>query len=347
MKRWVLIICSGLLILMLTACGGKKTENLSGDLPSQRVEAESEKPDTEVQQPVSIHSERVIAIDGMKNVRDLGGLVTTDGKMIQKGLVFRGSEMSGAYANITQQGIEKLRNTYQIQTELDLRKDTEATDNGIQVTGSKLGADVQYIHLSAKDYYDFLRGTSNEAEIMRVFADYSNYPILFHCIYGADRTGTVAFLLEALVGVSYDDLIADYELTGWRDREYSPFKILTTAYEKKLEGSDLQDKTYRVFRDVYGLTEMEISNIRNIFLTDSAVFESDSLTAPYSVSGDQVVFHLNLRNSTKVQSVEYQGQPIAFELSDNVLTFSGLTLIDGEVGTITFDDGSSLKFGIR
>ena len=35
----------------------------------------------------------------------------------------------------------------------------------------------------------------------------------FHCAGGADRTGTLAFLIEALVGVSENDLSKDYELT--------------------------------------------------------------------------------------------------------------------------------------
>ena len=37
--------------------------------------------------------------------------------------------------------------------------------------------------------------------------------VFFHCAGGADRTGSLAFLIEALLGVSESDLSKDYELT--------------------------------------------------------------------------------------------------------------------------------------
>ena len=48
---------------------------------------------------------------------------------------------------------------------------------------------------------------------MRVFANQANYPILFHCTYGRDRTGTLAFMINGLLGVSRKDLYRDFELT--------------------------------------------------------------------------------------------------------------------------------------
>lgn len=325
-------------LTLLTACSPEKNE---------KVEKEEAPPVQEEEtKQTSIHGERVISVEGMKNVRDLGGLVTTEGKTIKTGIVLRGSEMSGNYANITEQGKKFLIETYKIKTELDLRKDSEALDHGVQVTGSKLGTEVRYVHMSAMDYYGFIKGTSNEADILRVFADYNNYPILFHCIYGADRTGTVAFVLESLVGVPYEDLLADYELTSGRDREYRQYAILAAVYENKLEGDSYQDKTYRVCKNVFGLTEMEISNIMNIFLTDSAVFEADSLTKPYSVSGKEVVFHLNMRDSFSVQSVEYNGIPVEFQFDGKMLRLSNVTPTEQAKGKITFDDGAVLWFEV-
>jgi hypothetical protein len=43
--------------------------------------------------------------------------------------------------------------------------------------------------------------------------------VLFHCIRGHDRTGIIALLLLALVGVTPDDIIADYELSPDPDRD--------------------------------------------------------------------------------------------------------------------------------
>ncbi len=51
--------------------------------------------------------------------------------------------------------------------------------------------------------------------IFSTLADESNYPVYFHCNAGADRTGTLAFLIEGLLGVSYEDTIRDFELTSF------------------------------------------------------------------------------------------------------------------------------------
>lgn len=40
-------------------------------------------------------------------------------------------------------------------------------------------------------------------------------PVYFHCGIGADRTGTIAVMLEALLGVSQSDIDKDYELTNF------------------------------------------------------------------------------------------------------------------------------------
>lgn len=40
------------------------------------------------------------------------------------------------------------------------------------------------------------------AEILRVFIDPSNYPVLFHCTHGKDRTGIISCILGLIAGIS-------------------------------------------------------------------------------------------------------------------------------------------------
>lgn len=289
---------------------------------------------------------RVVIIDGVKNARDLGGILSQDEIEIKSGLIYRCGEMDNPQGTvITPNGIQTCLEEFKIKTDLDLRRVDEITDTGEVPKFSPLGEDVNYIHNSSTEYYNFLLGKTNEAEIMRVFADWHNYPILFHCKHGADRTGTIALLLEALVGVEEEELIQDYELTGWRDREYQPFQFLLEGLKRKINGNTLQEKVYNVFSVNLGLTDMEISNIYNIMMTDSAIFESDSLKQPVNDSDGKMEFHINLRSSKSVSSVEYDGDEIKYEFNNNTLTLLNVTLVDGIRGQIIFDDGAVLCFG--
>jgi Protein tyrosine/serine phosphatase len=50
--------------------------------------------------------------------------------------------------------------------------------------------------------------------VLRVLADATNHPIVFHCAAGKDRTGLVAALLLSLLGVDDETIAADYARTS-------------------------------------------------------------------------------------------------------------------------------------
>jgi len=50
--------------------------------------------------------------------------------------------------------------------------------------------------------------------VLRALADETLHPIVFHCAAGKDRTGIVAALLLALLGVDDETIAADYALTA-------------------------------------------------------------------------------------------------------------------------------------
>ena len=165
---------------------------------------------------------RFLKVDNICNVRDLGGIPTADGKKrIRFGLVFRGGEMNGyhqdysdQYCRINTNGRAALERAG-IAAVLDLRTDSEA----LNITSSPLGEDVDYIRFTrANDYYyDKCWNSDVYIQAMQWLIDRlrEGKPVYFHCIYGADRTGTLAFLLEALLGVGENELAKDYELTSF------------------------------------------------------------------------------------------------------------------------------------
>lgn len=210
-------------------------------------------------------SPRVLTIDGIVNVRDIGGWKTTDGKMIRQGLLYRGSELDGMIEpdyKLTETGITQMREMLGIRMDMDLRHAGE----------NVLGEDVKHVCYSAIQYSGIFADERKEA-VRRVFADLANpenYPIYMHCTYGADRTGTICYLLEALLGVSDADLMRDYELTGLTYQYVSeslmdPFVEEMAAYE----GETTMEKVENYLLSI-GVTEEEIASIRQIFLEDES-----------------------------------------------------------------------------
>jgi len=162
---------------------------------------------------------RVISVSGGRNIRDLGGYKTESGKTVKYGLLLRGAQLNGRNGGpmLTADGIETMRNILGVKTELDLRKGGENGDDGGQ-TSCFFGADKNYLKYSFEQYDNALKSQANLTYIKEIFAflaDENNYPVYFHCNAGADRTGTLAYLINGLLGVSYEDLTKDFELTSF------------------------------------------------------------------------------------------------------------------------------------
>lgn len=142
------------------------------------------------------------------NVRDLGGWEVPGGH-VAYGKIYRGAKLSSRMSSSAK---DIFLNQLGIKLDLDLRgiKDSEATVGPVVE-----GAD--YIKFPVEK--NLGRGTGNTQELyqqaIRTVIAYlsEGKPVYFHCAGGADRTGSLAFLIEALVGVSESDMSKDYEMT--------------------------------------------------------------------------------------------------------------------------------------
>ena len=288
---------------------------------------------TDVRSFKTLETPRLIWLSGTANVRDIGGWKDKDGNAMIQGLAFRGKPLS----ELDSVGVEQAK-ALGIRTQFDLRSAEDHSKEQVNGVG-KLGPDVKLVNVAARSYYDFISATITAREI-RVFADWSNYPIYFHCAAGADRTGSLAYVLEGLCGVEDISLIMDYELTVYRDRTYNGFPEFVQA-TRKMKGDTMQEKLYNHFHKRLGLTHMELSNIYNIFMTESAVFDSNSLSSgkreTYGVS-----FDLVLRKSGGVSSVKVNGADVKWSMKGNTLT----VMTDAGEGVILLKDGAELKFSL-
>lgn len=219
---------------------------------------------------VTAASPRIISVDGVSNVRDIGGWQTKDGRVINQGLLFRGNEIDAAYCpefRISDKGIVQLTNELRIITDFDLRGKAAVIPEQ-----SPLGASVKHLQFGIeayngafeKEYQDEMRAAFS------ALADKSNYPMYMHCTYGLDRTGTVCYILEALLGLSEEDLIKEYELsclyyTSLNTRDSSTDFMQFLPEFNSLEGADAQEKAQNYLLSI-GITQEEINSIKNIFL---------------------------------------------------------------------------------
>ena len=226
---------------------------------------------------------RWIELEGnVENVRDLGGWRTSGGRRIRFGAAFRGQGLNRNSVNgeapgpnrLTANDIKYMTKTLGIKTDLDLRSDSEVAD----MKESPLGPQTRYVHNSSFAFKELFTpaGKAAMAENIRIFADACNYPVYFHCIGGADRTGSLAYVLCGLCGVAKEDLERDWESTFYPDipevleNDYGAPFLNGTCWRAsrhfdegfaKYPGRTLQEKIEAFVLDC-GATPEEIAKVR-------------------------------------------------------------------------------------
>ena len=166
-------------------------------------------------------------IDGVtKNMRDLGGWKAADGRTIRYGRLYRGARVDDIQSNPTAKGI--FVDDLGVDMDLDLRGLPPGSQGG---SGEKnpwrAGDPVQYVNVQLWHYFhhqatqypvpEISEGESADVyqSTIRTIIGWlkEDRVVYFHCHGGSDRTGTLAFLIEGLLGVSEEDLSKDYEVT--------------------------------------------------------------------------------------------------------------------------------------
>lgn len=160
-----------------------------------------------------------------KNMRDLGGWKAGD-KTIRYGRLYRGARVDDIQGNPTAKDI--FLNDLGVDIDLDLRGLPPGTQGGSGEENPWTSNDpVQYVNIQLWHYFyhqatqypvpEISQGESADIyqSTIRTIIGWlkEGKVVYFHCHGGSDRTGTLAFLIEGLLGVSEEDLSKDYELT--------------------------------------------------------------------------------------------------------------------------------------
>ena len=212
---------------------------------------------------------RHLKAEGTANVRDLGGWPTASGLPIRYGRIFRGAEWNGGH-NLEPEAIEALR-LAGIKAELDLRSDSEAKS----ITKSVLGNDITYKRTPLAQTASHMDGLTNSKDTYKAALQFvltcvkNDKPVYFHCAIGRDRTGTLAFLLEGVLGMSKSDIYKDYELTNFSyfNTPCSKGQLddMFAAVEAKA-GETLEEKFRTYLRTYFGIGNAAIDAFRDKML---------------------------------------------------------------------------------
>jgi protein-tyrosine phosphatase len=173
--------------------------------------------------------DRLVALSGAFNFRDLGGYPTRSGRVTRWGRLFR----SDTLHQLTAGDVEILR-ALGLATIVDLRTSGELGRTG---RGPMASEPIDYRHLSviregegeamaapappgheltARYLWYLDRGREALVEALSLLADPARLPLVFHCAAGKDRTGVLAALVLDILGVEPDVIVADYVVTAGR-----------------------------------------------------------------------------------------------------------------------------------
>ena len=104
-----------------------------------------------------------------------------------------------------------------------------------------------------------------------ILSDEARTPLVFHCIGGADRTGCLAFMVQAVCGVGEEDLVKDWELTGCYTAR------LTFTHEKGIDRflrmladypGDTAESRVRAFLADCGVSDGQVESVRKKLLSN-------------------------------------------------------------------------------
>ena len=248
---------------------------------------------------------RMINLETMRNVRDLGGWTTIDGRTVKYGKLIRGSELNGMHV-ASAADIRHLK-ILGVEAELDLRADYEDA-HGVSAFGflssRQAGSDQMATYLYTSDSGQLPEHLTSYMYLQRWRQEFNFIvanlraarTIYFHCRWGADRTGYLALLLEGLLGVPYDGLIKDYELTSFASLNKKK-EMIDPVIEIVLthKGETLQEKFEDFWVKRVGVKQTDVDYFINEMLEGeevvtsvSKVQESPVSTVTYDLMGRRV-----------------------------------------------------------
>ncbi len=207
-----------------------------------------------------------IELDGVVNMRDVGGIATVDGRALRSGRLIRSDNLQDLSAGAVRWLLDEMRLTDVV----DLRTGVEVQSEGpgplartpvrvhqlsLYPEGSaasgipdpaqlpwlvdrgEIAAESQEGMLVQHYARYLVRRPDNVVAALRVVARAPG-AVIVHCAAGKDRTGTITALALRLVGVGVAEIAADYDATNERLGAILARLRARATYEADLAGQD-------------------------------------------------------------------------------------------------------------
>jgi protein-tyrosine phosphatase len=225
--------------------------------------------------------ERKLTLSGCGNFRDLGGYDAADGRTVRWRVLFR----SDALTWLTAEDIETLAaQGLKLAAGFDLRTPEELQQMapGVLFDGGVRHHHMPFIPTFGEDRermrtVAFATGAVAGAEyasmletaatcfqgVFNALAEQESYPAAYYCAAGKDRTGMMSAVLLRTLGVSDEQIIEDYALSGPPDMERMRrrMELMGRVFDETIDpqklaaNPDTMMHFLRAFDDRYGNVE--------------------------------------------------------------------------------------------
>ncbi len=170
-----------------------------------------------------------VEMDGVFNMRDIGGYETVEGRRVKCGLVYRSaflSELTEADRDrFTALGIQRV---YDLRTPKETAERPGKLPDGVQVISLRIVEQEpmkrlrvfmnrhRLLDIFSESYRGPLldEGAAKYGQLIRDITDPGKLPVVYHCTAGKDRTGIATALILEAVGVPRGTVINDYLMSN-------------------------------------------------------------------------------------------------------------------------------------
>lgn len=204
------------------------------------------------------------------NFRDLGGIKTTCGKTVRSKRLLRAAlpaglrddELAVLLAHNLKYIVD-LRTLHEVTSEpadsidgvaykhIDIMGDNIAQAASaaywMKVFHEKPESTEEEFRQTYREFATSAHSTAGYASLLKLAVESDDGAILFHCTAGKDRTGFAAAIILKILGVSDEDIFADYLRTA----EYQ--KHIAQKYIERAKNAGFSDAQISAMEDIFGV----------------------------------------------------------------------------------------------